>query len=88
MTTTNSSPTIVLIYDVKLRRPACALLQAALGADHSWLGSLFDASTWLTAPTPDMRRLRGTRDEWERAAAMGGTTPKKRATRTKAQKRF
>lgn len=43
-----------LLYDPKLRRPGCVLLQAAMGCDHHLLGRLFPAETWLAYPTPDM----------------------------------
>jgi len=57
---------IRLVYDTKLRRPGCVLLQAAAGCDWTMLDELgFQPREWLTAPTPDMRRLTGTREEWE-----------------------
>lgn len=44
-----------IVYDIKLRRPACILLQAAFRAtvttqDISGMGD------WLTYPTPDMSK--------------------------------
>lgn len=44
----------VLVYDLKLRRPACALLQAALGGSPGMANS-FPSEHWLIAPTPDMK---------------------------------
>jgi hypothetical protein len=44
----------VLVYDIKLRRPGCALLQAALGGDPGMANS-FPSEHWLLAPTPDMK---------------------------------
>lgn len=43
-----------IAYDVKLRRPGCALLQAALGCDPA-LASAFPTDTWLLAPTDDLK---------------------------------
>lgn len=61
---------ITLLYDVELRRPACVLLQAAAGTDYRdiFFQRLFPSETWLVFPTPGMRRLSGTREEWERVA--------------------
>ena len=61
---------ITLLYDTQLRRPACVLLQAVAGGDMNALNRLFDASVWLLAPTPGMKRITGTDEEWERAAKM------------------
>jgi hypothetical protein len=44
----------VLVYDLKLRRPGCALLQAALGGSGGIAGQ-FPTEHWLLAPTPDMK---------------------------------
>lgn len=43
-----------MVYDCKLRRPACALLQAVLGGDDGAC-TVFDSRHWLLSPTPDMR---------------------------------
>ena len=63
---------IVLVFDTQLKRPACVLIQAVYGCGHNneFLGKTFDSSTWLTFPTPGMSRIRGTREQWKRAAAM------------------
>ena len=58
---------IVLVYDLDLKRPACALLQAAYGCEPMLVHEFFDATCWLTHPTPGMRRITGTREEWKRA---------------------
>jgi len=45
-----------LVYDLKLGRPGCVLLQAALGADYTHNFQLdFPSESWLVAPTPDMK---------------------------------
>lgn len=62
------SERITLLYDTRLKRPACVLLQAIAGGDSEALLELFDSGDWLVSPTPDMRRVTGTRAEWERAA--------------------
>lgn len=62
---------IVLVFDTKLKRPACVLIQSAYGCGYNngFLQRTFDSRTWLLAPTPDMARIRGTREQWKRAAA-------------------
>lgn len=58
-----------LIYDLNLLAPACVLLQAVAGCDTSALSRHFASRHWLVAPTPGMRRITGTDEEWQRAAA-------------------
>ncbi len=45
-----------IVFDPKLRRPGCALLQVMFGGDVPSLvfGFKFPHETWLLAPTPDM----------------------------------
>ena len=59
-----------LLYDTRLRRPACVLLQALARCEAYRLEKIFPVETWLDAPTPDMRVVNGTREEWEREAKM------------------
>lgn len=72
---------IVLVVDLKLRRPACVLLQAAFGCGHNngFLQMTFEPNDWLLSPTPDMQKIRGTREEWQRLAAMLANKKKKEA---------
>ena len=42
------------VYDMKLRQPACVLLQVAMGGDPR-LANRLPAECWLIAPTPDMK---------------------------------
>jgi hypothetical protein len=44
----------VLVYDLKLKRPGCALLQAALGGSGG-MANQFPTEHWLLAPTPDLK---------------------------------
>jgi hypothetical protein len=44
----------VLVYDLKLKRPGCALLQAALGGSPG-MANQFPTEHWLLAPTPDLK---------------------------------
>lgn len=60
----------VLVFDVKLKRPACVLLQAAYGCSPYGAVMKFDSETWLVMPTDDMRRIKGTKEQWERLAAV------------------
>lgn len=46
-----------LVYDMNLKRPACALLQAAYGGSPGVAGK-FPAEHWLIAPTPGMKAYR------------------------------
>lgn len=45
-----------LVYDLKLRRPGCVILQAALapGSGSIDLARFWPTSLWLVAPTPDL----------------------------------
>ncbi len=54
-----------LLYDVKLKRPGCVLLQAVAGGDRALLDSLFSSEDWLITPTDDMMLMRGTLDQWK-----------------------
>lgn len=44
----------VLVYDIVLKRPGCALLQAALGGSGG-VANQFPTEHWLLAPTPDLK---------------------------------
>jgi hypothetical protein len=54
---------MIIVFDAKLMRPACVLLQAAFGADNFNVANLFDAKLWLVAPTPDMKRFEVTKEQ-------------------------
>ena len=56
---------LVGVVDLKLRRPACVLLQAVMGGDIR-VAHMFPAEHWLLAPTPDMARVKAPRSDWER----------------------
>lgn len=62
---------ITLLYDSEVRRPACVLLQVAAKCDHRRLRRLFPPETWLLAPTPGMKRVCGTLEEWQQLASRG-----------------
>lgn len=72
--TTSSGPEsnlITLLFDPARRAPACVLLQAVAGLWHGPAVSvlrLFSADTWLVEPTPGLRRVSGTRQQWEKVA--------------------
>lgn len=63
-----ASPKVALIFDVEQRRPACVLIQAVAGCPGDLVSQLFNDESWLVAPTPGMRRIEGTREEWGRLA--------------------
>lgn len=43
-----------IAYDIKLMKPGCVLLQAAMGGRPS-LADEFPTELWLLAPTPDLK---------------------------------
>lgn len=55
-----------IVFDPKLCRPGCIILQA-LGGDVPSLTfhRLFPTETWLTHPTPDMKLFEVTGDQLE-----------------------
>lgn len=56
-----------IVFDVKLNRPTCVMLQAAFGGD-SHIVSLFDTRLWLLHPTEDLVMMHGTFQEWQQLA--------------------
>lgn len=58
-----------IVFDCTLRRPACPLLQSAMGGDTSLCG-LFPAGSWLINPTPDMKVYRASREQIDKLIAM------------------
>ena len=65
---TDEERKIVIVFDQKQWKPACVLLQACLGGDSHVTGRLFDATSWLLAPTEDMKRYELTLSEWQKVA--------------------
>lgn len=53
-----------IAYDVKLMKPGCAIVQAALGGD-SVACNAFDAQDWVTHLTDDMRVYEVNTDQLE-----------------------
>jgi hypothetical protein len=45
---------VKIAFDVKLMRPGCVIIQAAFGGDRL-LAQRFDPSTWLLAPSENLR---------------------------------
>jgi hypothetical protein len=68
-----------IMFDAKLKRPGCVLLQAAIGGEFgARFHRLFPTESWLTKPTPDMRVYLATDEELEKLGeivrrAMSGT---------------
>lgn len=58
------SDELTILFDPKLMRPGCVILQAAYGGDRR-AGTIFDSSTWLVAPTDGMRLIRGSLAQWQ-----------------------
>ena len=57
-------PEIVFVFDTVERKPACVLLQTAMGGDSPKLHGIFSADSWLIAPTPNMKRHALPRSKW------------------------
>src|SRR2546422_580236 len=58
-----------LVYDIDLKAPACVLIQAAYGCGASPAAlAHFEPKHWITHPTPGMRKIAGTPEEWKKAA--------------------
>lgn len=54
-----------IAYDCKLYRPACVLLQAALGGEQ-YVAYAFEPRHWLVSPTPDMAVYEATPEQLAR----------------------
>lgn len=68
-TATMDAAKVTLLFDTKLLQPACALLQAVAGSGgYNPCLHLFDSRLWLTAPTPDMQPISGTKVQWQALA--------------------
>ena len=52
----------VLVYDLKLKRPGCALLQAAMGGSPG-VASSFPSEHWLISLTPDLKAYKISTEE-------------------------
>ncbi len=64
-----ADPKIKIAFDCKLRKPGCVIVQAFMGGDNHRTGQLFDATSWLLAPTDDMHVYELPLSEWKRVAA-------------------
>jgi len=59
---------ITLLIDVKTKKPGCVILQAIAGLSHNNLFLQSTFTIWATSITPDMKRVTGTRAQWEKLA--------------------
>ena len=59
---------IRVVMDVVQRRPACVLLQAAMGGDHAFVSAVFAADSWLITPNENMRLVEATKEQWKEIA--------------------
>jgi len=59
---------IKIVFDITLGRPACALLQAAMGGDQV-VAQAFPSEAWLLTPTPDMALYEVTPEQLQALAA-------------------
>lgn len=56
---------IAMAYDTDLLAPGCALVQAAFGCStHTQEFQNFNPTHWLLAPTPGMKKLEATPEQW------------------------
>lgn len=70
-----------ILYDVKLRRPACILLQVAVGASVTTDDLSRFTAEWLTSPTPDMAKYEVTPEQLSRLQQMAPADGTRRARR-------
>lgn len=61
-----------IVYDITLMQPGCVLLQAALGGTvpNEKFARLFDARSWLLAPTLDLQTYDVTEEQLEKLSKM------------------
>jgi hypothetical protein len=59
-----------VVYDLKLRKPGCVLLQAAMGGTVP--NDTFPPTCWLTELTPDMKAYSITDEQLEELVAFHG----------------
>jgi hypothetical protein len=57
-----------LVYDLDLKQPACAILQAAMGGEHLYLSRHFTSDHWLVQPTPGMKLMEASDEQWKKVA--------------------
>lgn len=67
-----NSDKIRFVYDTDLRRPGCPLLQAAMGGTtgRQYSQIFFEPDKWLLAPTPGMKLLEATYEQWQMVASL------------------
>lgn len=71
----NTEDLQVIVYDTDLKAPACVLLQAMYGCGPSPAALRhFEPKHWITHPTPGMRKISGTPEQWKQAAAITAAT--------------
>jgi len=70
-------------FDMKLMRPGCVLLAAALGGDTE-LAKKFSTEIWLLSPTPDLKVYEITPEEF--AAAVPRIEQIAKLTKQKAER--
>ena len=64
---------MTIAYDAKLKRPGCAILQAAFGCTIG-IANHFPAENWLMAPTPNMQVYTVTPDQLQYLINLNPTT--------------
>lgn len=67
------SDKIIIVFDTKEMAPGCVLVQACMGGNSQATQMLFCASKWITHPTPHMRKLCGSMDQWKKVAKLSET---------------
>ena len=65
-----------IVFDPKLKRPGCVLLQVALGGEvpSELFSRLFPAETWLVYPTPGMGVFEASGEQLELLSHMAITS--------------
>ena len=59
---------IKLLFDNKLKKPGCVILQVMAGCAHNNTFMQMTFTDWLVNPTPDMKIYEATEDQWREIA--------------------
>jgi hypothetical protein len=78
-------PEMRIAFDIKLKRPGCVLIQAAMGATAG-VASKFPTESWLLSPTPDMRVYPLTDDQLSKLVVIVEREVQRGRTVTESQK--
>ena len=58
-----------VVFDITLKKPGCAILQAMFGCENH-MAHLFETDSWLTSPTPDLKAYQIPGDQLKKLVAL------------------